>query len=84
MTRMKTSIRWEKEQEKQKYLNEKGIQTLIHYPIPAHKQLAYKEFNNSRFPITEQIQNEILSLHLSSTMSSVDLEKIVKEVNLFN
>ncbi|MDB9791493.1 DegT/DnrJ/EryC1/StrS family aminotransferase [Bacteroidia bacterium] len=77
-------IRTVKRNELQKYLNEKGIQTLIHYPIPVHKQLAYKEFNNSRFPITEQIQNEILSLPLSSTMSRVDLEKIVKEVNLFN
>ena len=77
-------IRTVKRNELQKYLKEKGIQTLIHYPIPAHKQLAYKEFNNLRFPITEQIQNEILSLPLSSTMSRVDLKKIVKEVNLFN
>ena len=77
-------IRTVKRKELQKYLNEKGIQTLIHYPIPAHKQLAYKEFNNLRFPITEQIQNEILSLPLSATMSLVDLEKIVKEVNSFN
>lgn len=39
-----------------------GVQTLIHYPIPPHKQLAYKEMNQLSFPISEKIHSEVLSL----------------------
>ena len=67
----------------QNYLLEKGIQTLIHYPIPIHKQHAYKEFNNLSFPITEKIQNEVLSLPINSTITILDLNKIILEINKF-
>ncbi|NOR68338.1 MAG: aminotransferase class V-fold PLP-dependent enzyme [Methylomarinum sp.] len=46
----------------QEHLSDNGIQTMIHYPIPAHKQVAYKEWNNLTFPVTEQIHDEVLSL----------------------
>lgn len=66
------------------YFNVKSIQTLIHYPIPPHKQLAYKEWNALRLPITEKIHNEVLSLPISPVMSSNDKEKIVKELNSYD
>jgi len=65
----------------QAYLAEKGIQTLIHYPTPPHKQLAYNEWNNLSFPITEQIHNEVLSLPISPVMTNNEVEKIVEVLN---
>ncbi|MFC1785829.1 DegT/DnrJ/EryC1/StrS family aminotransferase [Candidatus Neomarinimicrobiota bacterium] len=65
----------------QKYLKENGIQTMIHYPIPPHKQRAYKEWNNLFFPITEKIHNEVLSLPISPSMAK---EEIVEIVNVLN
>ena len=55
-----------KEREKfMAYLNEKGIQTAIHYPIPPHQQPAYSEWNHRSYPITEAIHREIVSLPMS-------------------
>lgn len=67
----------------QHYLTEKGIQTLIHYPIPPHKQLAYKEWNYLSFPVTENIHNEVLSLPISQVMSNYDVEFVVQVLNSF-
>jgi dTDP-4-amino-4,6-dideoxygalactose transaminase len=77
-------IRTIKREELQKYLLDKGIQTLIHYPIPPHKQRAYKEWNNQSFPITEKIHKEVLSLPISGVQSLEDTQKIVQVINDFN
>ncbi len=63
------------------YLNKQDIQTLIHYPIPVHKQVAYKEFNKISLPLTEKIQREILSLPISPVMSSNSVNQLVKALN---
>lgn len=65
----------------QKYLTDNDIQTIIHYPIPPHKQQAYKEWNNFSFPITEQIHNEIISLPISQVMTDNEIKELVKVVN---
>ena len=65
----------------QKYLTENGVQTLIHYPIPPHKQLAYKEWNESSFPITEKIHNEVLSLPISPVMTDDEAKRVVEIIN---
>ena len=65
----------------QTYLEENGIQTLIHYPIPPHKQRAYKYYNNLSFPITEQIHNEVLSLPISPVMEDEEVEKVIAVLN---
>ena len=67
----------------QKYLSEIGIQTVIHYPIPPHKQIAYKEWCDKNFPLTEKIHMEVLSLPMSPVMESHQLEYIVSAVNDF-
>jgi len=77
-------IRTNKRDEFQQYLSDNGIQTLIHYPIPPHKQNAYKEWNNESYPISEQIHNEVLSLPISGVQSLEDTQKIVKVINEFN
>ncbi|WP_243348775.1 DegT/DnrJ/EryC1/StrS family aminotransferase [Parabacteroides sp. FAFU027] len=70
-------IRSEERNSLQKYLADNGIQTLIHYPIPPHKQVAYKELNDSVFPITEKIHNEVLSLPISPVMTESEIENVV-------
>lgn len=65
----------------QEYLDENGIQTLIHYPIPPFKQKAYSDLNNITLPITEKIHNEVLSLPISPVMIDEELEKVVMIVN---
>ncbi|CAA7194360.1 DegT/DnrJ/EryC1/StrS family aminotransferase [Chryseobacterium potabilaquae] len=67
----------------QQYLTENGIQTLIHYPIPPHKQEAYKEWNELSFPISEKIHEEVLSLPISSIIKKEDIEKIISVLNGF-
>jgi dTDP-4-amino-4,6-dideoxygalactose transaminase len=65
------------------YLYENGIETLIHYPVPIHKQFAYKEFKNCELPVTEQIHNEVLSLPLNTTLMNNQISKIVDTINSF-
>jgi len=65
----------------QQYLNNKGIQTLIHYPIPPHKQEAYKEWNEMSFPISEKIHSEVLSIPISPVMSLEDAAKVATALN---
>ena len=67
----------------QKYLLDHGVQTLIHYPIPPHKQQSYKEWNNLNYPISEQIHNEVLSLPIGPILSAVDAERIIALCNQF-
>lgn len=76
-------IRTIKRDELQKYLLDNGIQTLIHYPIPTHKQNAYREWNNETYLISEQIHEEVLSLPISGVQSLEDTVKIVKVLNGF-
>ncbi len=73
-----------KERDKlQQYLTTHNIQTLIHYPIPPHKQEAYKEWNHLSFPITEKIHNEVLSLPISPVMERMDIGRVIEIINQF-
>ncbi len=65
----------------QSYLADNGIQTLIHYPVPPHKQVCYKEWNTLSFPITEQIHREVLSLPISPVMEENEMKRVVEIVN---
>jgi dTDP-4-amino-4,6-dideoxygalactose transaminase len=67
----------------QKFLEKNGIETMIHYPIPPHKQKAYKDWNNMSFPITEKIHREILSLPISPINTNEDAKKVVNVINKF-
>jgi dTDP-4-amino-4,6-dideoxygalactose transaminase len=63
------------------YLEGFGIQTLIHYPIPPHKQKAFNEWNDLSFPITEKIHNEVLSIPLHPLLSVKEKKFIVNVLN---
>lgn len=67
----------------QKYLAEHGVQTLIHYPIPPHKQQAYKAWNNLNLPISEQIHAQVLSLPIGPTLSMDEAKQVVQLCNGF-
>jgi dTDP-4-amino-4,6-dideoxygalactose transaminase len=66
------------------YLAQHGVETLIHYPIPPHKQAAYAEWNNLSYPITERIHREILSLPINSVLTEDEVAFVIQMVNSFN
>jgi len=67
----------------QHFLNENNVQTMIHYPIPPHKQKAYKEWNNLQFHVTESIHRQVLSLPISPVMTYKEIEYVAKAVNSY-
>ena len=73
----------ERRDELQKYLNEHGIETLIHYPIPPHQQACYKEWNHLGFPISEKIHAQELSIPMNQAISSEEAEAVVSALNSF-
>ena len=77
-------VRTNKRDVLQSYLDQNGIQTLIHYPIPLHKQSCYPDFNNFLLPITEQIHHEVLSLPISPVMNNDEIVRVIETLNEFN
>lgn len=71
----------EKRNELQQYLKEKEIGTIIHYPIPPHKQAAYKEWNSLSFPVTEKIHAQELSLPMSPTLTDEQAQYVIDVIN---
>ncbi len=65
----------------QEYLKENGVQTLIHYPIPPHKQQAYQDWNGLSFPITEKIHAQELSLPMSPIINPFDIAEVCQLIN---
>jgi dTDP-4-amino-4,6-dideoxygalactose transaminase len=76
-------VRSRQRDELQQYLTANEIQTIIHYPIPPHKQKCYEEWNHLSFPVTEKIHAEELSLPMSSILSESEIQEIVKKINYF-
>ena len=74
----------ERRDELQEYLKENGIQTLIHYPIPPHKQECYKEWNDRSFPITEKIHAQELSIPMNQVVSMDEAAEVVKVINSYH
>jgi len=66
-----------------RYLEEHGVQTLIHYPVPPHKQQAYAEWASRAFPISEHIHATEVSLPISPTMTDSDVKQVIEKVNAF-
>ena len=76
-------VRCEQREALQAHLTEQGIQTLIHYPIPPHHQLAYKEWASQTYPLTEAMHKEVMSLPVSPVMSEGDVQTVIEAVNGF-
>lgn len=67
----------------QKFLAQQGVETLIHYPIPPHRQLAYEEYADLDLPITEKVHSEVLSLPISPVMSNDQVMAVISACNAF-
>lgn len=67
----------------QEHLKAAGIDTLIHYPIPPHKQKAFSLYSRLSFPLTEAIRQEVVSLPIGPTMTMSDVAKVIQAVNTF-
>lgn len=67
----------------QQHLLNQGIQTMIHYPIPPHRQQCYADIGLLSLPITERIHSEELSLPLNPTLQQEEIERIIEAANSF-
>ncbi len=76
-------VRSEYRDQLQAFLLQKGIETLIHYPIPPHKQIAYKNYSNLYLPFTERLHAEALSLPIGPAMTDEQVFEVISACNLF-
>lgn len=76
-------VRHPRRDELQRHLQENGIGTLIHYPIPPHRQPAYAEMNHLHLPITERIHREVLSLPMSPFLDTSEAQEVIRKVQEF-
>ncbi len=74
-------IRTKKRDELHDYLEKHGVQTIIHYPIPPHKQECYKDWNDRSYPLTEKIADEELSLPMSPVMTDTEVNEVIRILN---
>ncbi|MDC0957581.1 DegT/DnrJ/EryC1/StrS family aminotransferase [Flavobacteriaceae bacterium] len=67
----------------QEYLKLHGVETLIHYPVPPHKQPGLIKYKSLDLPITEEIHETVISLPIGPTLNRSDSEKIVELLNAY-
>ena len=77
------AVRTKDRDDLQKYLSENGIDTVIHYPIPIHKQKAYAEYNELSYPLAEEIAGTVLSLPMYYGMTDEQIEYVIEKVNQY-
>ena len=67
------------------HLQAAGIGTLIHYPIPPHKQQAYHDLgcNAAQFPITAQLADTCLSLPLHPGLTAAAVQRVCASIRAF-
>lgn len=63
------------------YLAQNGIEALVHYPVPPHKQECNKQYNHLSFPITEEIHKNILSIPMSPVLTDDEADFIIEKLN---
>lgn len=76
-------IKCKRRNELTEYLKERGIEVIIHYPLPIHKQRSYKEYNNLILPNTEKASNEVVSLPMHPFLDEREIEYVSKSIKLF-
>jgi dTDP-4-amino-4,6-dideoxygalactose transaminase len=79
-------IRAKRRNSLQAFLKEKGIETLIHYPVPIHLQKAYKDLGHQRgdLPVTERYSREVLSLPFFPDITDSEMDEVATQIKLFN
>jgi dTDP-4-amino-4,6-dideoxygalactose transaminase len=78
-------IRTDKRDALQQHLNEQGIGTLIHYPIPPHLQQAYQHlgYKKGDYPIAEELAHSMLSLPIWPGMSQYEVRVVTETIKGF-
>lgn len=76
-------LRTAKRDQLQKHLLLNGVETIVHYPIPPHRQKCYADMSYKELPLTEKLAAEILSLPISPSMSDADIEYVIEKVQNF-
>jgi len=76
-------IRTSKRDQLISFLKQRGVSTMIHYPIPPHKQAALKNFSNISLPITERIHQEVVSIPLHQCLQNNEVNYIIERLNEF-
>lgn len=66
------------------HLEQRGISTVIHYPVPPHRQPCYAEFSRHSLPIAEALANEVISLPLSPCMTEQEIVLVVSALRSFH
>ena len=74
-----------KRNELQKYLSDKGIPSMIYYPLPLYKQGAFRQFVSADFSLatTEQLCDEVLSLPIHTEMNTEEMNHICNSTIFF-
>lgn len=67
-----------------KHLDECGVETLIHYPIPPHKQQALIEFSRAELPVADKLSQQVLSIPLNPWMTDGDVDHVIQSVNSYS
>lgn len=68
----------------QKHLTASGVGSLIHYPIPPHKQPAYEEWGDASYPISEEIHETVLSIPLHNALTEDEVGVIIFACNSYS
>ncbi|MCX8008442.1 MAG: DegT/DnrJ/EryC1/StrS family aminotransferase [Patescibacteria group bacterium] len=76
-------IRTKQRKKLMQYLLDQGIQTSIHYPIPVHKQIAYRERNKEKLPISENVAREVVSLPFFVGITLKEQEYVADRIKKF-
>jgi dTDP-4-amino-4,6-dideoxygalactose transaminase len=67
----------------QRHLHALGIQTQVHYPVPVHRQPAYRELGDVQLPLTERLCDEVLSLPIGPTLCDDDVDRVIDACQSF-
>jgi dTDP-4-amino-4,6-dideoxygalactose transaminase len=67
----------------QQHLHAQGIQTLVHYPVPAHRQPAYPSLRDAQLPLTERLHGEVLSLPIGPTLCDAAVARVIDACQSF-
>jgi dTDP-4-amino-4,6-dideoxygalactose transaminase len=67
----------------QDYLKDMGIETIIHYPVPPHKQTCFPQYNHISLPMTERMADMELSIPISQVMTDKEVQTVIDALNSF-
>ncbi|HDS1694279.1 DegT/DnrJ/EryC1/StrS family aminotransferase [Pseudomonas sp. LTR0] len=77
-------VRCECREQLQQHLAQQGVQTLVHYPIPPHRQQAYPQLADLSLPLTERLHEQVLSLPMDPTLTKESIQHVIDACNSFS